>query len=365
MGQEILIGEGQYEELGDWLRDKKVLLVCGKAYQNNDRIKSVLDLYDSISYFSNYDSNPTYESVIEGINVFKQNNCDAVMAVGGGSAMDVAKCIKAFCTMPTNNNYLKQSIKENDVGLLVVPTTAGTGSEATRYAVIYYNGEKQSITSEYIVPQVVLLDDNNLIGLSEYQRKSTMLDAFSHALESIWSVNRTKESILYAKESLVLIKKHVHGYLNNDREGNAGMLKAAHLAGKAINITQTTAGHAMCYKITTLFGCAHGHATMMCNRILFPWMVEHTDCCDEEGRSQLEYAFGQISEALGFVDVKDAIDYVEQLYQGLNLTAPNSDDSKIKLMIESVNVDRLRNNPIKLKRSDIEQIYRLIFERIS
>ena len=77
------------------------------------------------------------------------------------------------------------------------------------------------------------------------------------------------------------------------------------MAGKAINITQTTAGHAMCYKITSLFGCAHGHAAMLCDRILYPWMTENTDkCIDPRGEAYLKQILDEIGQALGCENAK-------------------------------------------------------------
>ena len=99
-----------------------------------------------------------------------------------------------------------------------------------------------------------------LESLPMYQRKATMLDAFCHAAESFWSVNSTEDSQEDAAEAIRLVLKYADSYLANEKDGNAQMLLAANIAGKAINVTQTTAGHAMAYKITTLYGLSHGHA---------------------------------------------------------------------------------------------------------
>jgi alcohol dehydrogenase class IV len=185
------------------------------------------------------------------------------MAIGGGSAMDVAKCVKLYCATPGNGadgSFLKEEPVSARIPFLAMPTTAGTGSEATRYAVIYYEGKKQSVTHDSLIPETVLMDPACLKTLPLYQRKATMMDALCHAIESFWSVNSTEESKAYSRKAVKGVLKNIEAYLKNTEEGNAGMLVAAHEAGKAINITQTTAGHAMCYKITNLFNCAHGHA---------------------------------------------------------------------------------------------------------
>ena len=97
------------------------------------------------------------------------------------------------------NCYLRQKIVENDRRLFAVPTTAGTGSEATQFAVIYYRGEKQSVSHKSIIPDTVLFDPSSLKTLSLYQRKVGMMDALSHSIESCWSINSTNESKEYSR----------------------------------------------------------------------------------------------------------------------------------------------------------------------
>lgn len=104
-----------------------------------------------------------------------------------------------------------------------------------------------------------------------------MLDALCHSMESFWSVNSTEESKQYSREAIQLMMKYKNAYLANEAIGNTAMLKAANIAGKAINITQTTAGHAMCYKLTSLYGIAHGHAAALCNAALWPYMAQHME----------------------------------------------------------------------------------------
>ena len=156
-------------------------------------------------------------------------------------------------TMEAKDPFLEQDYRENGIPLMALPTTAGTGSESTRYAVIYHKGEKLSVTHGSLVPKYAFLEPSVLKSLPLYQKKCSMLDAQCQALESWWSVNATDQSISYAKQSITLVLEHLDGYLANESTGNAGMLLASNWAGRAINITQTTAPHAMSYKITSLF----------------------------------------------------------------------------------------------------------------
>ncbi len=358
MEQKILNGHNQYDELNKWMSGRRVLVVCGSAYPYINKPRLIIDSHNDVVYFNHYKSNPVYESVVEGIELFHKEKCNAVMAVGGGSAIDVAKCIKIFSTMDDSKNYLQQEIANNTIPLFVIPTTAGTGSEATRYAVIYFKGEKQSITSDYCIPESVLLDPDNLVCLPEYQRKATMMDALSHALESMWSINSTPESIGYSANALELFAKSRKGYLDNTSDGNYGMQMAAHWAGKAINISQTTAGHAMCYKITSLFGCAHGHAAMLCNYQLFPWLVENADRCkDPRGVNHLKKVFSIIAESIGAKDINNAVELVRHYFDSLELDTPSATPKQVSEMTLSVNAERLRNSPVIMNEEDIRKMY--------
>ena len=247
----IITSENNYRGLDEWLEgSKKVFLVCDESLNFiTDINKKLNEVKQKIVRFSNFKPNPLYESVVEGVRVFRETGCDSIIAIGGGSAMDVAKCIKLYSNLPgdgEDGSWLKAEINPNDIPFLAVPTTAGAGSEATRYAVIYYNGAKQSVTSESFIPDTILMDPNVLKTLPLYQKKATMCDALCHAIESFWSVNSTEESQKYSREAIQDVLQHMDGYLANTEKDNAGMLMAAHNAGKAINITQTTAGHAMC-----------------------------------------------------------------------------------------------------------------------
>lgn len=357
-----------YIEVNDWLQEntcKTVLLVCDGSIRYmeslNQYFKTAENSGVEIIFFKNFQPNPQYENVVNGVELFRRKRCDSIVAVGGGSAMDVAKCIKAYANMSgngDNSEYLKQEIAPNDIPFLAMPTTAGTGSEATRYAVIYFEGEKQSVTSDSLIPQTVLMNPDALKTLPMYQRKSTMMDALCHAIESFWSVNSTDESKKYSKKAIQNILVHMDGYLKNTEESNVGMLMAAHTAGKAINITQTTAGHAMCYKITSLFGCAHGHAAILCDRILYPWMIENTSkCIDPRGREYLDRTLNEIGQTMGCRSAKEGAEKLQEIFLSLDLLIPEATNEQFRKLTVSVNPVRLKNHPVTLGEETINELY--------
>ncbi len=371
MTQKIISAKGCYSELDGWFRENgigKFLLVCDESIGFlsgiNAKLKEIGDGGVNVVRFSDFKPNPDYGSVVSGVEVFRKERCDAIMAVGGGSAMDVAKCIKLYCRMDSDGSegdFLKREIIPNGIPFLAMPTTAGTGSEATRYAVIYFEGKKQSVTSESSIPETVLMDPDALKTLPLYQKKATMCDALCHAIESFWSVNSTEESKRYSEAAIRGVLENMDGYLSNSEDGNAGMLKAAHEAGKAINITQTTAGHAMCYKITSLFRASHGHAAILCDRVLFPWMIDNTDrCVDPRGVEYLEKTLGEIGAAMGCSGAREGADKLAGIFEKLELSVPEATEEQYAELRVSVNPVRLKNHPVALDEKTIDELYHRI-----
>lgn len=372
MEQTILKANENYSEIDKYLQQqncKKIFVVFENAIKNHNIYNYFNTLQErlniEVTFFNDFTPNPLYESVCNGIKSFKQNNCDLIVAIGGGSAMDVAKCIKLYSDMDDSKNYLEQVIVENNIPFFAIPTTAGTGSEATKFAVIYYNGEKQSVAHESCIPETVLFDQSLLKTLPIYQKKSTMLDAFSHSIESMWSVNSTDESKTYAEQALKIIIENMDAYINEDESTYEQMLRAANLAGKAINISQTTAGHAMCYKLTSLYKISHGHSAALVNSELLPYMIEHIEeTSDPRGKEYLQQTFEKITKLFGCETIEKGKNYIRTLLEKLDLYNVEIDYNDIDVLTKSVNVVRLKNNPISLSEDNIKQIYLRIFKNI-
>lgn len=348
--QKIIYDNSNYSKLSNYIADlniKRIFLVCGRNVSNVPIVKYIKELEDQkkieVTLFNDFHPNPTYESIVKGVEILKKSEANDIFAIGGGSAIDVAKCIKLYSSMRPDNGifencYLRQKIVENDRRLFAVPTTAGTGSEATQFAVIYYRGEKQSVSHKSIIPDTVLFDPSSLKTLSLYQRKVGMMDALSHSIESCWSINSTNESKEYSRIAINLILKNMESYLNNEVCGNTYMLKAANLAGHAINITQTTAGHAMSYKLTSLYGISHGHAVAICNAVLFPYMINHIDKCrDMRGERYLKDMFAELAEFMECKDMYEACDKYKNFLKVLNLEIPKIKENDLNILTDSIN----------------------------
>jgi len=312
----------------EMFKGKRPLLVCDEAFDLFG-----ITLPCECVRFTHFTSNPLYEDVQEGVEAFIYNACDSIAAIGGGSCIDVAKAIKYYSFM--------------DVPMMAVPTTSGTGSEATRFAVIYVKGVKQSINDEILMPNFVVLQPDLLKTLPIYQKKCTMLDALCQAIESWWSKKATPESVQYSREAIRLILDNIESYLRNEDEGNRNMLMASNLAGKAINITTTTAPHAMSYKLTTLYGLPHGHAVALC----LPKVWRHMK------------GFDDIAKALGGKNCGEAVSLLEGMLKELGILPPrNAPVSDLELLANSVNLQRLQNHPLPLDKDTINGLYKDILE---
>ena len=310
------------------LKDKKPLLVCDNAFDSFD-----IEFPCEYIRFSGFTANPLYEDVKCGVKVFRKNKCDFIVAIGGGSSIDAAKGIKYY-------NHV-------DIPFMAVPTTSGTGSEATHFAAIYKDSTKHSIADGRLLPGYVILQPDMLKTLPVYQKKCTMLDALCQAIESWWSRKATSESIGCSQKAVKLILDNMDSYLNNEDDGNKNMLIASNLAGKAINITTTTAPHAMCYKLTSLYGLPHGHAVALCLPEVWRFMG----------------GFDDIAKALGKLNHEEAVSWFEAMLNNLGILPPEGvTTDHLDVLTSSVNIQRLHNNPIRLDKNTINDLYKKILE---
>ncbi len=342
----------------------KVLLVCDSSfpYLNiKDAIESISTPYVK---FSDFTPNPLYEDVCKGVDLLNAERCDTILAVGGGSSLDVAKCIKLYCKMSKDRLYLEQEYKDTGIKLVAIPTTAGTGSESTRYAVIYYDGKKQSVTHDSIIPNVAILEPKVLKTLPVYQKKCTMLDALCQGIESWWSVNSTDESKKLSKEAVETIMQWWHEYIfDNTDESAKAIMHAANLAGQAICITQTTAAHAFSYKITSLYKLPHGHAVAVGLPEIWQYMIDNVDkCIDRRGQDYLTNVFSDISKTMGCDDPDKAVSMFRQILSEMDINGPlaTNREKEIEILSHSVNPIRLNNNPIELDGQTIISLYESI-----
>lgn len=364
MAQKIISGKGSCSEIGEMIVSigaKKAFLVCDSSFPYLTIKETVERIPCELVKFDAFTSNPLYIDVCNGVEIFRNSRCDAIIAVGGGSAIDVAKCIDLFSGMDPDKNYLEQDYKDTQVPLIAVPTTAGTGSESTQHAVIYFNGKKQSISHESIIPNYTILDSSVLKTLPIYQKKCTMMDALCQGIESWWSVNSTEESIEYSKKTISLITENLDSYLfENDENAAQNIMLASNYSGRAINITQTTAPHAMSYKLTSMYRLPHGHAVAICLPEVWMYMLDHPEnCAERRGREYLGKVFNDIAKCMKTSSPELAIEKIKDLLNRLELVCPRSEKraEDLEILTDSVNETRLKNSPVRIPKNGIKEMY--------
>lgn len=371
MNQKILNGISNLREALEGVT--KVFLVCDSSFPFLNIKVDIENMGSPHVMFSDFTPNPLYEQVCKGIDLFQITKCDSILAVGGGSAIDVAKCIKLAVLAKEGNASLipplvstRVECDGSKIPFVAIPTTAGTGSESTHNAVMYYEGAKQTVTNDGILPDYAILEPSVLKTLPLYQKKCTMMDALCQGIESWWSVNSTDESYEYSCKAIELIMANWRKYIfENDSEAAANIMLGANYGGRAINITATTAAHAMSYKITSFYKFPHGHAVAVCLPEIWEYMTVHMDkCLDARGKDYLARIFDDISKAMGCTSVKESVGMFRELMAEMELANPlaNNKEDEIDILSHSVNPVRLKNNPVELNEEAIKGLYEIIIK---
>ncbi|MCM8810126.1 MAG: iron-containing alcohol dehydrogenase [Candidatus Omnitrophica bacterium] len=258
---------------------KKVLIVSGKnfIYKSGlfEKIKNIFEKEKiDFSIFSNVKPEPDVENVEEGTEFCEKENCDLIVAIGGGSALDVGKCIALRVKNQGNlkDYFGEANLKNQPLPIIAVPTTCGTGSEVTRYAVIIDEKEKtkKTVASEKIIPVLAILDPDVLDFLPPKLIGATGMDAFSHSVESYLATTSDYMSKLFAIESLKLLYENLKRAVEGDKQAKEKIFLASTFAGYAINRTGTIIVHGIGYSLTIKYGIHHGTA----NALFLPYILE-------------------------------------------------------------------------------------------
>lgn len=356
-------------EILNQLHSEKIFLVSGKSsFQKSGASQLISKLLKNFElvHFDNFTTNPNLSDVKAGIDKYKQTECDTIISVGGGSVIDMAKLINYFQSIPNYQKLTEQTIcnaKFEPLKHICIPTTAGSGSEATQFAVMYIDKKKFSIDHDQLAPDFVLIDTDLLKSQSSYQVSVSGIDAFSQAIESYWSVNSTEQSRDYASKAIGLIWNNLEMAVNNNETAMCNMAKASNLAGKAINITRTTAPHAISYGFTANFGIPHGHATA----ITLPFFLKYNfevstnNLNDPRGIDFVVARINEIISLLGANNIDDAYSRITQFIQRLHLPISmvdlNITKDDVVFVLSQINLQRLKNNPRLLKIDDLKTYF--------
>ena len=365
--QKYHIGESAREELISEiikLSPSKMFVVHGgKSYSSSGAEKLLLEALDAASKnlphriekvdFSDFHPNPDVSEIEKAYALFEAEGCDSVICLGGGSCMDTAKMTR----------HLVLERKGVRVPLLAVPTTSGTGAEATRFAVFYDNHKKISVDFPDVLPDTAFVIPSLTYSQGEYLTLCSGFDAFAQACESFWNVHATEESVEYATKAIkdlwpVLLRiadsKDKGEEFSMSEQERFRMGRGSYWAGRAINVTRTTAPHAFAYFLTTNYGYPHGHAVAM----TFPFFHSLNVLCPKEKYLGEDYALYKermfrLSDLLSMEDPSRMQEVVTKLGLGNLRHEENFDYDGF---IKAVNPARLSNNPAKVDEEACERL---------
>lgn len=350
---------GALNDIVDELDPNTVLVFAGGAsYGASGAARAVAGATDgrTVETISSITANPALDDVDAAIGVLRTMSPDLVIAVGGGSVMDLAKTVRSVG--PHSDTALPYALGERTAGpsrasLVAIPTTAGTGSEATHFAAIYVDGRKYSIADPSMQPDHVILDPELTYSMPPAVTAVTGLDALCQAIESFWSVRSTEASRALARRAVALALGHLERAVNDpDPAARAAMCSASHLAGRAIDESFTTAPHALSYVLTSGFGVPHGHAVALTLGAVLEYNAHATEdtCSDPRG---IDYVLETMADVIGMLGANDAAGArrrfevlvasvgLDNTFAGIG--APT--DEIRALLLDGVNPQRLANNP--------------------
>lgn len=372
---DILDGEGSFANLVDKLTSqgiKRPLVVCDKAAIERGALQPFFDKAQGKIEYTVYDGvlpNPTVRQVETGLELYKANGCDGIVAFGGGSAMDCAKAIGARVVCPKKSvNKMKGQLKVRKKlpPFFAVPTTAGTGSECTVCAVITDSDthDKYAINDFCLVPQYAVLDPLLTVGLPPFLTATTGMDALTHAVEAYIGHSNTRGTRNHAEEAVRLIFNNLatattHG---NNLTARQNMQRASYLAGLAFTRAYVGYVHALAHALGGTYGTAHGLA----NAVLLPRVLQAYGKSVYKPLSKLARAAGLCFSDSDEAAAKLFIEEIDNLNKQLGIPQYIADLKAEDIPALAAHADKEANPlypvPKELDRDELAAIYNTVLQ---
>jgi alcohol dehydrogenase len=377
LADHVTSGAGSVTHLPALVRElgaSRVLLVCGRRSFEASGAAAVLPELERVAVvqrWSDFVPNTDADDLGRGLEIAERFAPDLVLGVGGGSAMDMAKLLGAYLGHVSGAAVVDAiraggSVDTRPHHLVLVPTTSGSGAETTRFAVVYTGHDKHSIAGPAMLPDRIVLDPALTLSGSAYQRATSGIDAVCQAIESLWAVGATEGSRADARAALRLLLVHLERFVTSpDLPSATGTSLGAHLAGRAIDVSRTTAAHALSYGLTKRHGVSHGHAVAVS---LGPFIEAHAAATPDRLQAGVDPAThdAAVADVLTALDAADGpaarrafVDLVERL--GLeprpSQLGVDSDD-EVAALVRTVNVERLGNDPVRFDADGLTAVLR-------
>lgn len=363
----IVFGRGKVNELGKRTLKygKKALIVTGKNSSKKsgllDKSKDLLEKEGiEVVIFDKVTKNPLISTVEEGAKIIKSENCDVVVAIGGGSIMDAAKAI-AFIAV--NDGDIKEYMygkRESDTGIpiILVPTTSGTGSEGNCYAVLTdeKNNDKKSLRTPAIYAKESIVDPELMVTMPKRVKAAVIFDAAAHAMEASVSKKRNPISDMYALYAFKLIADNAENAVNDEEIDYKIWEKitlGSTLAGMAIGCSSCTLPHALEHPASGLKNIIHGEGLAA----ITPTIVELSWESDPERYAAISALLGGNSA----LDCADRIrDFLKRIGLNITLTDLGITESDVDWLVENafkVSAGNIANHPKQFTKEEIREIY--------
>jgi len=370
--QQLVFGAGTITQIADLLdtaQAHSVLLVTGRdSYRDSGAQRAICAVLANrkVVRFEDLSPNPTLADVERGVPVCRELRPDIVVAVGGGSVLDTAKAVNLCAAQQAPPEaVLKQSslILERPRPLIAVPTTAGSGSEATRFATIYVNGIKHSLAHDWLLPRAAIVDPCLTYSMPPRLTAITGLDALSQAIESYWAVGASADSQLLAEQAMGQMWPTLATAVRApDPNIRLTMAHGAYLAGRAIDCTRTTAAHAISYVLTSRYGVPHGLAVALTMAALFEHYAGGSSfqVNDPRGAMYVERTISRLCTMLGCTSPLEAGEAWRSLLKTVgvetNLQDVGVQPNEVDRLVREVNAERLGNHPVRISPEDLREI---------
>ena len=355
-------------DLADWLAEahRRVFLVTGGASFETCGARAALEPMlagRATARFPVSRSLPTLELVEAGLISCREHRPDLIVAVGGGSVLDVAKAIRVLAAQTASPRSVVQAAPRGlatGQPLVAIPTTAGSGAEATAFAVVYVDGRKQSLAHPSVRPDLAVLDSRLTHSLPPILTAACGFDAVSHAIEAFWSIRSTERSRNHSRRALGHLLANLPAAV--DRPTSAirrALLEGAHEAGQAINLAQTTAGHGLTYGLTYRYGLPHGAAVALVlpGLLGFNAQIRADDCQDRRGLAFVQRRLAELCRLLAADGPAAARIRLEDLIRVIGLASRHAVDQPpvaLDQLLADINPSRLNNNPRRLS-ADVQR----------
>ncbi len=359
----IIFGIGQRRQLGAEIakiRGKKGMLVTSRSFVRRGVADALTADVKDIDWevFSEVSPNPDVKECGACISMIKSAGCDFVVALGGGSVMDLAKAASALCfTESSVADVLrgKATIPNQHLPLIAMPTTAGTGSEVTSVSVLtdHEAGIKAPISSDVFFPVVAIIDPELTLSVPPRLTAQTGFDVLCHAIEAFWGKHHQPVCDVLAVEAAKGVLAHIEACYNqpDNIAQREAMALASVTAGLAFAIPKTSSAHACSYPLTNQLGIAHGEA---CALTISHFIRFNALKGCERTRTLATLLGFQSAEALA-----DEIDRLRLLTgMRMNLTDLHLSKQQFDALVDGSLHPNLKNNPVEVTRQDLEEMYR-------